>query len=332
LTPEERVDILRTQAGITGRTAQILEKDFWICWTLEALFSMPEALPMAFKGGTSLSKVFGAIHRFSEDIDITVDFRFLDSSVDPFAPTTSRKQQERLTEHLQERVAAYVAEVVTPNLRECLHKELQCPPGTIEFAGEDLWIHYPSELGDRSEYVTDVVKLEFGGRNSIEPSDRRTVEPYLLPLPGVELPSASVTVLAAERTFWEKATLIHAELSRGSFRSSTERLSRHWYDLHRLAAGPIGLSALADVGLLHDVVKFKKVFYRSAQSGYDRCVTGGLQLVPTDDVVAEALQRDYEKMVSAKMFYDTPPRFDEILEDLRRLANHINEKTIDFSK
>ena len=92
LDARERADILRTLAANSGRSAVILEKDIWVCWVLQALFSMPDPHPMAFKGGTSLSKVYGIIDRFSEDVDVTLDYRAFNDRFDPFADDASRNQ------------------------------------------------------------------------------------------------------------------------------------------------------------------------------------------------------------------------------------------------
>ena len=328
LSREQRADVLGAHAANTGRSAQVLEKDVWVCWALDALFTMPDAFPMAFKGGTSLSKVYNAIDRFSEDVDVTLDYRQLDDSVDPFAESTSRHQQDALTDRLRQRVAVRVAEVITPHLRARLANELGLGPDAVSFDHENIWVHYPSALEGRDEYVRDAVKLEFGGRNCIDPNERHTVTPYLAVLPTMVFPSATVTVLAPERTFWEKATLIHAELSRDEFRSGVQRLSRHWYDLDRMAQGEIGQRAGNDRSLLRDVVKVKKVFYRSRQANYDLCASGGLRLVPTTTAIAKSLQDDYEQMVGAGMFYGDSPVFSVILERLEDLAKRINSVTL----
>ena len=116
LDARERADILRTVAAQSGRAAIILEKDIWTCWVLQALFSMPDPHPMAFKGGTSLSKVYGIIDRFSEDVDVTLDYRAFNDGFDPFADGASRNQIRRFGERLKGRVAMYIRDIVTPAL------------------------------------------------------------------------------------------------------------------------------------------------------------------------------------------------------------------------
>jgi predicted nucleotidyltransferase component of viral defense system len=313
------------QSEAMGRSARILEKDVWVCWALNEVFSMPAHLPMAFKGGTSLSKVFDVINRFSEDVDVTIDYRALDDSIDPFSLSTSRKQQDALVERLEAGVVEHIREVLGPHLRDRLAKEFGSESYEVEVRGQDLWIRYESALTDHDDYVQDAVKLEFGGRNLIVPSATHIVQSYMAPFGSLTFPQASVTVLAPERTFWEKATLIHAELSRASLRSGAERLSRHWYDLYRLAQNEIGNRALEDLSLLRDVVKTKKIFYRSAQAHYDDCLNGGIRLIPMDDEAASYLGDDFQRMVDAQMFYENHPQFTEILDVLSALASKINE-------
>jgi len=151
------------------------------------------------------------------------------------------------------------------------------------------------------------------------------ISPDMVPLlKELEFPKARVQVLSPVRTFWEKATLIHVECNREEFRTGAERLSRHWYDLAMLARHPVGKSALAQRALLDDVVKHKKVFFSAAHARYDKCLTGGLRLVPGEDFVRN-LRADFEAMVSAGMFYgEEPPTFGEIIKRLRELERAIN--------
>jgi predicted nucleotidyltransferase component of viral defense system len=140
LSPDEQASILQTSAGKLGRRAEHLEKDVWICWVLQALFTMPGRLPMAFKGGTSLSKVFGAIRRFSEDVDVTVDYKSLDQSIDPFDAKTSRTARERFTELLRTKLADHTKNVIRPHFENLVAQLAEKPPKpiTISDDGEKL--------------------------------------------------------------------------------------------------------------------------------------------------------------------------------------------------
>ena len=114
LPPDVRRNILKEAEAELEPRAVILEKDVWLCWTLQALFSMPNAHPMAFKGGTSLSKVYGAINRFSEDVDITLDYRAFNDDFDPFAEGASRNATKKFSERLRDYVLQYSTGVIVP--------------------------------------------------------------------------------------------------------------------------------------------------------------------------------------------------------------------------
>ena len=284
LDARERADILRTVAAQSGRAAIILEKDVWVCWVLQTLFSMPDPHPMAFKGGTSLSKVYRIIDRFSEDVDITLDYRAFNDGFDPFAEGASRNQMRLFSERLKDRVATYIQDVVAPVLGAAADGLAADDQHDIRIGddGETIRFAYPSALEDPDSYVQSEVLLEFGGRNVIDPNEQHAIAPDMAALTrGLDYPAATVTVLSPVRTFWEKATLVHVECHRRRLADHPERLSRHWFDLTRLAAHDIGRAALANRELLEDVVRHKKVFFHSGYANYDQCSTAGCGSSPT---------------------------------------------------
>lgn len=328
LSVEEQRDILQTVAPQLARSASVLEKDVWVCWTLQALFSMPGAHPMAFKGGTSLSKVYDVIDRFSEDVDITLDYRAFEDGFDPFAGGVSRTKTKQFSDRLKSYVFAYANEVVVPHLESELAKLPVSEHRTVELddGGEKIWVTYPSVIEDSGQYIRSQVLIELGGRNVIDPNETHTVCPYISELTqDLVYPSSEVVVLSPERTFWEKATLIHVECSRGKLRDSAERLSRHWYDLVMLAEHPAGRSAVKNRELLEDVVRHKKVFFHTGYANYDECLDGRLKLLPETDTL-EGLRGDYEKMVGAGMMYSTPPDFEAIVDSIRDLESRVNSR------
>jgi len=327
LPPADQADVIRAVSAQTGRSAVVLEKDLWVCWVLRALFGMPDRKRMVFKGGTSLSKVFAAIDRFSEDIDLTIDYRDLDEDVDPFAEGLSNSQRDKIREHLGRRLAEHLQSVVAPYLRETLASQYRGEPPIVivDEGGEKLTISIRSQFAGAGNYVRDGVLLEFGGRNVIEPHQQHLIRPYLFGhVNTLELPSATIDVLAPERTFWEKATLIHAECNgRDAAIKGVDRLSRHWYDLSRLADHDIGAKALANRDLLINVVDTKKVIYRSAKAQYDDCTSGRMRLIP-DGALLGALHEDYGAMIAAGMFEGLARPFDEIIARLEKLEQAIN--------
>ena len=325
LDARQRADILRTVAARSGRAAIILEKDIWVCWALQALFSMPDPHPMAFKGGTSLSKVYRIIDRFSEDVDLTLDYRAFNDGFDPFADGASRNQIRLFSERLKDHVADYIRDVMAPALGAAADRLAADGRHDIRIGddGETIRFGYPSAVED-SSYVRSEVVLEFGGRNVIDPNERHTITPDMAALtPDLDYPAATVTVLSPLRTFWEKATLIHVECQRRRLASHPERVSRHWFDLTRLAAHDIGRAALADRELLGDVVRHKKVFFHAGYGNYDQCLDGRLRLVPDDDQLP-GLRADYDAMRAAAIIADDAPGFDALVERIRILEANAN--------
>lgn len=324
LPRDERKLILEDRSGRMNRTAVVLEKDVWVCWTLERLFRVPGRMSMIFKGGTSLSKVYSAIARFSEDIDITLDCRTLVPEFDPFSADATNSAKKRHGERLKAAMAKHIGEVIAPYLAAAIKAEFG-DGYAITYDGEEkLIVQYETALEPALGYIKRSILVEFGGRNSIEPSEERVVKPYLADgLEQLQFPAGVVDVLRPERTFWEKATLIHVDCCKSDFRPSKDRSARHWYDLSRLADHEIGRAAVANRALLADVVKFKKVFYPSGNANYDVCLTGGMRLVPEGDMQKHLLS-DYDKMIAEGMFEGAPPPFNEVLERLRDLERVVN--------
>ena len=166
--------------------------------------------------------------------------------------------------------------------------------------------------------------MEFGGRNVIDPNEQHTIAPDLAALTaGLDYPAATVTILSPVRTLWEKATLVHVECHRRRLADHPKRLSRHWFDLTRLAAHGVGQAALADRALLEDVVRHKKVFFHAGYANYDQCLDGRLRLVPDDDQLP-GLQTDYDAMRAAAIVADNAPAFDALVEEIRILEVNAN--------
>ncbi len=322
----EQAELLQGLAPVLGRRAEILEKDIWLCQALGVLFALPGRKPMAFKGGTSLSKVYRAIERFSEDVDVTIDYRSLIQNV-PDLATLSSNQRKKLSDALKAALVDHVTQELVPALRDALAEALPGYEMTLEVSddAEKLWLFYPSAVENTDAYLRPSVLIEFGGRNATLPQDTLTITPDVAAhVPGLLFPDAQVAVLSPMRTFWEKATLIHVECHRPALRAGAERLSRHWYDLARLADHEVGRNALADIELLQDVLYIKETFFRSGFSHYDLCLSGGLRLIP-EAALLDALKQDYQAMLSAQMFYGEALPFDRIVERLTALEKEINQ-------
>lgn len=353
LSKAKQSQIFRDVASKLGFKPVIVEKDYWVCWALQQLFSMELPAAIVFKGGTSLSKVYNLIERFSEDIDVTFDYRGFEKLNGPLE-NQSRSFYKKFSKELKECVCNCVSEIVLPKFQNaalCVSKDINC--SVDKSNGEKLRIYYPSVLTTLSTYINESVVIEFGGRNSIEPSEVNVVRPYIADFfRDWELPMAKGNVLSPMRTFWEKATLIHVECHRERIAAKTNcggsvllendgrfqleekgsllleeqlnHLSRHWYDLAVLADSSFGKEALLNKDLLRDVIKYQKIFYYSGYANYDKCLNKQFQLVPNDSEIV-ALEQDFKAMVAERMFGDKQPVFDEIIARIQTLEKQLNE-------
>ncbi len=332
LPREDRALLLTQHAPDLDMLPFVLEKDIWLCWALQQLFNMPDSLPMAFKGGTSLSKVYQAIDRFSEDLDVTLDYRGFGETI---SGNESRSELTRFSEKLKALVLQYSRDRVKPYFEQVLSQQFGASAGRIELNenGEKLYIHYPSAFDEKTTgYMPASVLIEFGGRNIIEPNEAHQVRPYMsVALPNYTFPEPVVTVLAWQRTYWEKATLMHVECNRPNPRVNAERLSRHWYDLHQMSKDLTEFQSSTGHDLLADVVHQKKMFFHYGYANYDSCLSGGLRLVPQDEL-RKALQVDFKSMVDASMFYKEPPPFKEILTRLAEVEQLLNKSMVTHYK
>jgi nucleotidyltransferase AbiEii toxin of type IV toxin-antitoxin system len=307
--PDEQRDVYAACAASTGLPPKILEKDVWLCWTLDVLFSQDDRPQMAFKGGTSLSKVYGVINRFSEDIDVTVALDPDTNAELPASKSAAKKARERLATQLK----AHLGEVVVPLVSSALAPYIDSPNECVAMLDDEtVVLDYPSCFTKEGGYLAERVKVEFGARNRVVPSESHTISPYIadfLTTKDMELPRATVDVLSAARTFWEKATLAHDECNRGQWDRGADRISRHRYDLARLSEHEVGEAALEDRVLLADVAAVKNAHFSRSTSHYEDCTTGRIRLVP-DQTGLDALRADYAAMTNSGMFRREPPDFD----------------------
>ena len=311
-------------AARRGVSPVVVEKDFWVSWMLALLFRSDCADALVFKGGTSLSKVFGAIDRFSEDIDLSLAPAFV--GVQPPASEPSRTQADLWMSRAQEACAEAVAGRIRPSLAALAREafgtgiaqrlELDADRATLLF-------HYPSVLPSGLEYLKRSVRLEFGSLTDQQPTGRHAVRPWIAEaLPDAFTDwSCEVVALEAERTFWEKATILHVEHHRPADRPMPERYSRHYADLAMLASHPTIARAVDRKDLCERVVRWKQGFFGSAWARYDLARGGSFRLLPSAARV-EPLRRDYAAM--REMYLAAPPSFDEVLATLARLEERIN--------
>ncbi len=318
LSVEDRRLALRVAEDASGRRGFLLEKDIWVVATLDILFSAPFAAHLIFKGGTSLSKVWGAIRRFSEDVDITYDIRAfapdLVAGAGEEALPPTRSQQKRWTRAIRARLGEWVRDQALPAVEDGLR--LAGFYANVRAEGDGLYLRY-EPLFEETDFVRPEVKVEFGARSTGEP---HKVLPVVCDaaafLPDLAFPETDPRTMLAERTFWEKATAVHVFCRQQRRRG--ERLSRHWHDLARLDEAGIVASALADRALAHSVARHKSMFFsendaRGQRIDYEAAVSGGLQLIPTGAALAE-LADDHAKMLADRMLLDEGEPFYALME------------------
>ena len=318
LPARERSELFSETATQKGTTPAVVEKDFWVTWVLYRLFREPNlARLLMFKGGTSLSKVYNLIERFSEDIDLVLDWRVLGGD-DPLAKRSKTKQAQ-LNATINEQTNRYIGGKLLRLVESALDGVDGCRVGAgVPFV---IDINYPAAFPD--DYLRSEVRLEIGPLASWLPYENRSFSCYAAEaFPQVfEQRECAVNVIKAERTFWEKATILHQEVHRPEDTAQPPRYSRHYYDLAKMAQSPIKEQALADPELLASVVAFKQRFYPRSWARYDLAKAGTLMLVPKGRLLA-SIRSDYRAMEN--MVFGVVPDFEEILAVLQALQEEIN--------
>jgi hypothetical protein len=330
LPASSRAEIFAETANRRALPEALIEKDFWVCWTLAQIFSIEQLREgLLFKGGTSLSKVFGVIERFSEDIDLAVDYTMLGftGARHPLAPGLSRTKQMALLGEMLRACQNYIAGEFLDRLRtRC--SEVLGPQGPWRLAVDEhdpnmVHFFYPPAIQVQVAYIAPRVTLELGTHAEFIPHGQFTIRAFA----AAEFPKlferaeAPVTSLLAKRTFWEKATILHAEFHRPPAKTLPGRYSRHYYDVAMMAASPVKQQAFEDLELLAAVVKHKQTFYASAWAQYPLAVPGTFKLAPAEARI-QTLRRDYREM--AVMIFGEPPPFEQIIEKLAVLEKELN--------
>lgn len=321
---KDRKALFHNTASKMGMTDAVVEKDFWVCYMLDYLFhrcAWKEHI--AFKGGTSLSKSYGLIDRFSEDIDLILDWRVLGYGLNEPWKDRSNTKQDAFNKEAGARTEVFLKDEFMPAIIADLQKEL---PSRIKCYIEDddlqtVVFAYDRSFDDFS--ILPVIRLEIGALAAWTPATIKPITPYaaLQYARLFTVPTTDVLTVLPERTFWEKVTILHREAYRSANSTVPTRYSRHYYDLWCMAQSPVKVSAFADTELLKKVVSFKEKFYRCSWARYDEAKPGTIKLIPTEKSL-KALREDYEHMKN--MIYGEKPDFDAILDVVKVLEDEIN--------
>lgn len=313
----DRADLIREASALQGMPAEVMEKDFWVCWVLNRLFGSPEmGRKILFKGGTSLSKVFGLIERFSEDVDLILDWREV-TDEDP-AATRSVGKQEKFNKALLAHAHEYLHDAFLPEVQALVGDVCEAVIGDNP---EVVMVKYPVSFP--STYLRREVCLEVGPLASWHPHAEYEVKPYAADVLPDAFEQAGFTVRAikAERTFWEKITILHHEAHRPQNNAQPPGYSRHYYDTCRMARTPVKDGAIANLALLESVVAFKDKFYHRGWARYDLARPGTMRISPPRHV-RNSVESDYAAMEF--MFFGERPVFDDMMDQIAALENEIN--------
>lgn len=330
LSQKERTELFdETASRRENMSSLIIEKDFWVCWTLDKIFSKEFSTNFIFKGGTTLSKVFNVINRFSEDIDLSIlrDDLGFGGEKDVSADLSGKQIKKRLDE-IQLKCIEYVNDSFLPILKKIFATVLgddgKWDLGIDENDPQTVLFAYPRNMAQATQdYVKPVVRLELGARSDHWPASEYKIKSYAAEeFPKYFTnPSCKIKTLEVERTFWEKATILHAQFHRPKDSAIPDRFCRHYYDLALLIKAGIDDKALNDISLLDAVCEHKKLFYKSAWANYKTAIPGTLKLVPPEYRFS-ALKHDYRLM--QQMIFSDAPSFEEIMEYLQQCENKLN--------
>jgi hypothetical protein len=331
LSIPEREFYFETAAEETGIPFAIIEKDYWVVWVLDKLFSLPDLKDyLTFKGGTSLSKVYGIIERFSEDIDVSIEKEFFGFSNDNDPEkAVSKKKQRAGINNLSYACSKYVKNNLILTLGNAISDQLRLQEGwhlevdDLDSDGQTLQFKYPSST-DSHGYIRPSIKIELGARSEHWPVSRHRIQSYTKTSLKEKItePDIWVKVLEAKRTFWEKATILHQYAHLPKDKKLPLRISRHYYDFFCLLNSEIKAVALAEQGLLNRVASHKSIYFASAWANYSAAKKGSLKLSPSPMVMDE-LKKDFELMKD--MFFGRIPEWKNILEHIKEFEIFFNQ-------
>lgn len=322
LTDDQRRETLSQAQLLTGINVKALEKDWWVTLVLKALFQMPLAEHFMFKGGTSLSKGWKLIPRFSEDIDIALH-------PNAFGREYLNNPSHSYVKQLKREGCAFTSTTIKDVLQQSL-LSLEVPEGMLEIIAEEvkptmpdkdpqsLYVNYPS-LYDPNPYLADAVKIEFSVRSLAEPSEiiqiRSLLDEYF-PNPAYAETPFAVRTVVPRKTFIEKVLLLHEKFADPALsKLQGDRMSRHLYDLVTMMETAVMQEALNDKELFNALLQHRAGYIRVIN--YEGMTVESLAFIPSPDLM-ELYRQDYEFM-QANMIYREAPDFDKVLQELKWL-------------
>ena len=323
LTTAQQRTILEQTAIKKALPKQAIEKDLWVTTFLQIVFSLPCADNLVFKGGTSLSKVWGLIHRFSEDIDLAIDRNVFDLDGE-----LTKKQVKKLRKasslFVRDELCSKLMEAIdkTPLKDKCRIEAEPDGEGDATYPEpRSIFVRYQSVFDDQLTYIPPVVKIEAGARSLLEPYEEAQLHSMVeeaLPTISTTQVDVEIKTAIAEKTFLEKAFLLHELFSVNKY-VDAKRRSRHIYDLHMMMKKGVVDNAIINDELWQTILHHRSTLTSMQGVDYTADIRKNIKLIPPSESLAN-WKKDYEEMSSA-MIYGEKPSFEELLEGMNRLEH-----------
>lgn len=328
LTKEQRAAVFERVGASVGLPMQAVEKDFWVTVILQAVFSLPVAQHLIFKGGTSLSKAWGLISRFSEDIDLAVNPIALGAAEGDLTKKQIKKLRKASSLFVSEQLTPMLcAKINEMGMSAFLNIEAQ-PNGEGDNTYPEprqIYIRYQSVFEKPLTYLRPDVVLEVSARSLIEPAMPTHVSCILADYIPIQ-PTCDAVVHTAipAKTMVEKMFLLHELFSVPGHGTRAERKSRHLYDLYQMMQQDFAQEAITNDALWESIRHHREVFTSVQGVDYSGDVRQRICLLPCEDIVA-IWQSDYETMRSS-MIHGSAPTWDELIEQITILQNKTRKK------
>lgn len=325
LTEQTQKNIFEETAKDIGLPATAVEKDWWVVRTLELVFASSIAQYTVFKGGTSLSKAWSLIDRFSEDIDLALDRRFLGFDKADDEMTASQVSK------LRKSSAKFIASTYYPELQKLFNAtglKVNIKLGEIKTNDQDpliIEIYYPS-VTESIAYLQPRVLIEVSSRSLIEPLDNRGFSSMIgEKYRGRSFADGDIIIPSVnpQRTFLEKLFLLHEEFQLPIDKIKIERKSRHLYDLEKMMDTEFALVALSNATLYQNIVQHRAKFNPLSGINYENHTHDKINPIPPDAIIKE-WEKDYQAMQESMLYNPSLP-FDKLIERIHKLKVRINE-------
>lgn len=332
LSSDEKKIYLEEASAKSGIQPVVIEKDYWVVWILRIMFGIEElSTSLTFKGGTSLSKVYGLVQRFSEDVDLSIEKSFLGVGQEN-APenAVSRKKRTQALKDLAQACRDYIQTKLIHDLKERISNNLEgITDWDLKMDDRDpdhqtISFVYPTIMASQNSYLEKAVKIELGARSEHWPVSQHMIQSYLKSAlqDVIDEPETKVTVLNAERTFWEKATILHQYAHLPESKMIKLRHSRHYYDFYQLLNSFVKELAVKNPTLLERVAEHKEIYFHSSWANYLSAKKGTLKLFPPKRILDD-LKDDYRLM--EMMFFDKPPSWEKIMSTIEEFESEFNK-------